>query len=177
MRTTGWLTKGNTVDPPAPRTQSRTSASKGLEGVREVARRDRRARFTALLHHITPSLLMESFHALRRNAAVGVDGVTWREYGKMLHSRVQALHRNLHSGAYRAKPSRRVFISKRDGKQRPLGIASLEDKIVQQALATVLSSIYEVDFLGFSYGFRPGRGQHDALDALTVGITSQKVNW
>lgn len=172
------VAKGNADQVPAPRTQSRTSrASMGLEGVRIAARRDRRLRFTALLHHITPSLLVESFHALQRNAAAGVDGVTWREYEAILDQRVPDLHREIHTGRYRAKPSRRVFIPKADGRQRPLGIASLEDKIVQQAVATALSAIYEEDFLGFSYGFRRGRGQHDALDALVVGIKSRKVNW
>jgi group II intron reverse transcriptase/maturase len=149
----------------------------GLDGVREVARRDRRARFTALLHHITPLLLVESFYALRRNAAPGVDGVTWREYEEILYTRVHELHREIHTGTYRAQPSRRVYIPKADSRQRPLGISSLEDKIVQQAVSTVLSAIYEEDFLGFSYGFRVGRGQHDALDALYMGIKSRKVNW
>ena len=163
---------------PAPRTQSRTScASMGLERVREAARRNRRLRFTALLHHITPQLLVDSFYSLQRNAAAGVDGVTWREYEKILAQRVPMLHRMIHTGAYRATPSRRVYIPKADGRQRPLGIASIEDKIVQQAVVTVLSAIYEEDFLGFSYGFRAGRGQHNALDALTVGIKSRKVNW
>lgn len=128
----------------------------GLEGVRQAARRDRRLRFTALLHHITPALLMESFHALRKQAAAGVDGVTWREYEKILAERVPELHREIHRGAYRAQPSRRVYIQKADGKMRPLGVAALEDKVVQQAVSTVLSAIYEQDFLGFSYGFRPG---------------------
>ncbi|WGS46067.1 reverse transcriptase domain-containing protein [Burkholderia sp. JSH-S8] len=149
----------------------------GLEGVREAARRNRKLRFTALLHHVTPSLLVESFHALRRQAAAGVDGVTWREYEKQLYGRVHELHREIQSGAYRAQPSRRVYIPKADGRLRPLGIAALEDKIVQQAVSTVLSAIYEQDFLGFSYGFRQGRGQHDALDALSIGIQSRKVNW
>jgi len=172
------VAKGNADKIPAPRTQSRTSrASMGLEGVRQAARRDGRLRFTALLHHITPSLLEASFHALQHQAAAGVDGVTWREYKGSLHQRVQVLHREIHTGAYRAQPSRRVYIPKADGRQRPLGIASLEDKIVQQAVVTVLSAIYEADFLGFSYGFRRGRGQHDALDALVVGIKSRKVNW
>jgi retron-type reverse transcriptase len=129
------------------------------------------------MHHITPQLLEESFYSLQRNAAAGVDGVTWREYEKILPQRVAELHRAIHSGTYRAAPSRRVYIPKADGRQRPLGIASVEDKIVQQAVVTVLSAIYEQDFLGFSYGFRPGRGQHNALDALTVGIKSRKVNW
>ncbi|MGA2330033.1 MAG: reverse transcriptase domain-containing protein, partial [Bryobacteraceae bacterium] len=172
------VAKGNTDENPAPRTQSRTSrASMGLEGVREAVRRDRRLRFTALLHHITPELLAESFYALERQASAGVDGVTWREYEKVLPERLPVLHRKIHTGAYRARPSRRVYIPKADGRQRPLGIASIEDKIVQQAVVTVLSAIYEEDFLGFSYGFRLGRGQHDALDALTAGIRSQKVDW
>lgn len=170
--------KGNAGQDPAPRTQSRTScASMGLEGVRQAARRNRRLQFTALMHHITPQLLVESFYSLQKNAAAGVDGVTWREYEKILPQRVTEMHRMIQSGAYRATPSRRVYIPKADGRQRPLGIASIEDKIVQQAVVTVLSAIYEEDFLGFSYGFRPGRGQHDALDALTVGIKSRSVNW
>jgi len=172
------VAKGNTGRVTAPRTQSRTScASTGLAGVREAARRDRRLRFTALLHHITPELLAESFYALKRQASAGVDGVSWKAYEKVLHDRLPGLHRRIHTGAYRALPSRRVYIPKADGRQRPLGIASVEDKIVQQAVVTVLSAIYEEDFLGFSYGFRPGRGQHDALDALTSAIRSQKVNW
>jgi len=172
------VAKGNTDKIPVLRTQSRISCvSMGLEGVRQAARRDRRLRFTALLHHITPSLLEASFYALQHKAAAVVDGVTWREYEGSLHKWVQVLHRKIHTGAYRAQPSRRVYIPKADGRQRPLGIASLEDKIVQQAVVTVLSAIYEADFLGFSYGFRRGRGQHDALDALVVGIKSQKVNW
>jgi retron-type reverse transcriptase len=130
----------------------------GLAGVREVAHQNREVRFTALLHHITPELLIQSFYALRHDAAVGVDGVSWQEYEEGLHERVQLLHREIHTGAYRAKPSRRVFIPKSDGKQRPLGVASLEDKAVQQAVVSVLNMIYEEDFLGFSYGFRPGRG-------------------
>jgi RNA-directed DNA polymerase len=172
------VAKGNTDSSPAPRTQCRiVCASMGLEGVRNAARRDRRLRFTALLHHVTPTLLAESFKGLKRNAAAGVDGVTWREYEAVLWQRVPELYRQIHAGAYRAQPSRRVFIAKSDGRQRPLGIAALEDKIVQQAVATVLGNIYEEDFLGFSYGFRPGRGQHDALDALAVGIERRRVNW
>ena len=170
--------KGNAEQAPAFRTQRRdSSASTGLERVREAARRNRRLRFTALLHHITPELLVDSFYSLQKNAAAGVDGVTWREYEKILPQRVIELHRMIHAGAYRATPSRRVYIPKADGRQRPLGIASIEDKIVQQSVVTVLNAIYEVDFLGFSYGFRPGRGQHNALDALTAGIKSRKVNW
>ena len=162
---------------PACRTQSREHASMGLEGVREVARRDGRARFTALLHHITPSLLVDSFYELKRDAAAGVDGETWGQYEGRLHSRVHELHRELHTGAYRAQPSRRVYIPKADGSERPLGIAALEDKVVQQAVVTVLNTIYESDFLGFSYGFRRGRSQHDALDALTMGLTRRRVGW
>jgi RNA-directed DNA polymerase len=130
----------------------------------------------ALLHHITPQLLVDGFYSLQRNAAAGVDGMTWRQYQEILDRRVPILHRLIHTGAYRATPSRRVFIPKADGRKRPLGIASIEDKVVQQAAVMVLSAIYEEDFLGFSYGFRLGRGQHNALDALTVGIKSQKVN-
>lgn len=172
------VTKGNADRYPACRTQSRKyDASMALESIREVARKDKGVRFTSLLHHITPQLLRESFYALRRNAAVGVDGVTWRDYEQGLTERLDRLRQSIHTGAYRCRPSRRVYIPKADGRQRPLGIASLEDKIVQQAVATVLSAIYEEDFLGFSYGFRSGRGQHDALDALAVGIKSQGVNW
>ena len=171
------VAKGNAGEATTCRTQSREQVSSGLEGIREAARRDRRMKFTALLHHITPSLLVESVYDLKRNAAAGVDDVTWREYEKVLYTRVHELHREIHTSADRAQPSRRVYIEKADGKLRPLGIAAVEDKIVQQAVVKVLSMIYEEDFLGFSYGFRLGRGQHDALDALTVGIKSQKVNW
>ena len=171
------VAKGNAGETPAGRTQRRVPASRGLEGIREAAKRDRRMKFTALLHHVTPSLLVESFYDLKRDAAAGVDGVTWRDYEKVLYTRVHELHREIHTGAYRAQASRRVHIPKADGKLRPLGIAALEDKIVQQAVVKVLSMIYEEDFLGFSYGFRAGRSQHDALDALTTGITSRKVNW
>jgi len=169
---------GNAEQTPASRTRSRSScASMGLERVREAARRNRQLRLSALLHHITPQLLANSFYSLKREAAAGVDGVTWRQYEEILEQRMPVLHRKIHTGAYRATPSRRVYIPKADGRQRPLGIASIEDKIVQQAVVTVLSAIYEQDFLGFSYGFRAGRGQHNALDALAIGIKSQKVNW
>lgn len=170
-------TEGNTLPLAVPRTQRRTGTSIGLQRVREVARRDRRARFTALLHHVTIDLLRDSFYALKRNAAPGVDGQTWQQYEAELEDRLPDLHKQVHKGTYRAQPSRRVYIPKSDGRQRPLGIASLEDKIVQQAVVTVLNAIYEEDFLGFSYGFRPGRSQHDALDALWVGIMGKKVNW
>jgi group II intron reverse transcriptase/maturase len=169
--------KGNAEQDAAPRTQGRTGASIGLQGVREAARRERRARFTALLHHVTVEWLRESFYSLKKRAAPGVDGVTWQEYEERLDERLADLHERVHRGSYRAQPSRRVYIPKADGRQRPLGIAALEDKIVQHAVGVVLSAIYEEDFLGFSYGFRPGRGQHDALDALWTGIMRKKVNW
>jgi group II intron reverse transcriptase/maturase len=151
--------------------------SSGLQRVREVARKDRRARFTTLLHHVTVDLLRDSFHALKREAAPGVDGLTWPEYEESLEDRLVDLRRRVHTGTYRAQPSKRAYIPKPDGRKRPLGIAALEDKVVQQAVVTVLNQIYEVDFLGFSYGFRPGRGAHDALDALWMGLMGKKVNW
>ena len=152
-------------------------ASNALGRVREVAARDKGARFTALLHHVDLSRLRRAYWAIRRQAAPGVDGVTWVEYGQDLEANLQDLHARVQSGGFRAKPSRRVYIPKADGRQRPLGIASLEDKIVQRAVVEVLNAVYEVDFRGFSYGFRPGRKPHDALDALTVAITSRRVNW
>jgi RNA-directed DNA polymerase len=151
--------------------------SQGLAGVRQAARRRKGEQFTALLHHLTRDLLRDSFYALKREAAPGVDGVRWEEYEDGLEGRLADLHSRVHRGAYRAQPSRRVYIPKADGRQRPLGIAALEDKIVQGAVVTILNEIYESDFLGFSYGFRPGRSQHQALDALTVGITRKRVNW
>ena len=171
------LVKGNVCQPTAPRTQSRTSASSGLTGVREAARRNKKMRFTALLHHVTRTQLESSFDALKRNAAPGVDGMTWAEYEKGLAERLRKLHETIHRGTYRARPSRRTYIPKADGRMRPLGIAALEDKIVQHAVGTVLNGIYEQDFLGFSYGFRPRRGTHDALDALWMGITTKTVRW
>jgi RNA-directed DNA polymerase len=170
-------TKENIRQATAPRTQSRTSALSDLQGVREVARRDKRTRFTALLHHVTPERLRESYYALKRAAAPGVDGVTWYEYETDLDERVLNLHSRIHRGTYRAQPSKRAYIAKADGRERPLGIAALEDKIVQQAVVTVLNQIYEEDFLGFSYGFRPGRSPHAALDALWVGLMRKQVNW
>jgi retron-type reverse transcriptase len=145
--------------------------------VREVARRDKDARFTALLHHVDLVRLCKAYGAIRPQAAPGLDGVTWAEYGQDLEANLRDLHARVQAGRYRAKPSRRVYIPKADGRQRPLGIASLEDKIVQRAVVEVLNAVYEVDFRGFSYGFRPGRKPHDALDALSVGITSKRVNW
>jgi group II intron reverse transcriptase/maturase len=151
--------------------------SPGLDRVREAARLDGKLQFTALLHHVDVDLLRESYRALKRGAAPGVDGTTWEDYGGALEGNLADLHDRVHRGAYRALPSRRQYIPKADGGQRPLAIAALEDKIVQRAVAAVLNRIYEEDFLGFSYGFRPGRGQHDALDALHVGITRRKVSW
>ena len=149
----------------------------GLWGVREAAKRDKKLRFTALLHHVCPELLQASYFALKRSAAPGVDGMTWYEYGRNLEERILDLHDRVHRGVYWAQPSKRAWIPKADGRQRPLGIAALEDKIVQQAVKTVLEQIYEEDFLGFSYGFRPRRGCHNALDAVWVGITQRKVSW
>src|SRR6202795_4051374 len=158
-------------------TQNGKRMSQGLDGVRKAAKERKQERFIALLHHLNVDLLRDSFYALQRKASPGVDGVTWQEYETGLEDRLVDLHRRVHRGAYRAKPSRRVFIPKADGRQRPLGIAALEDKIVQQAVVTILNQIYEVDFQGFSYGFRPGRSPHQALDALTVGIQRKRVNW
>lgn len=158
-------------------TQSGERVSQGLSGVRRAARERKKEQFTALLHHVTLDLLRESFEALKKNAAPGVDGVTWREYETGLEDRLADLHGRVHRGAYRALPSRRVYIPKADGSQRPLGIAALEDKIVQQSVVTVLNEIYETDFRGFSYGFRPGRNPHQALDALNAGLQKKRVNW
>ena len=170
-------TEGNAGQPHTCRAQDRESVSPGLDRVRQAARQRKKERFTALLHHVTPELLREAFTALRRDAAPGVDGVTWQGYAGNLEANLEDLHARVQRGAYRALPSRRRYIPKPDGRQRPLGIAALEDKIVQRAVAEVLNAIYEEDFLGFSYGFRPGRSQHDALDALSVGIGRTPVNW
>ena len=170
-------TKENTEHSTSLRTQGRNSGSRGLPGVREAARQDKRVRFTALLHHVTVERLRTSFFALKRKAAPGVDGVTWRAYETDFDTRLVALHERVHRGTYRAQPSKRVYIPKADGRQRPLGIAALEDKIVQHAVGVVLTQVYEADFVGFSYGFRPGRNQHRALDALWVGLMRKCVNW
>src|SRR5216684_4284747 len=158
-------------------TQSGERVSQGLGGVRRAARERRRDRFTALLHHLSVDLLRDSFYALKRQAAPGVDGVRWKEYEAGLEGRLADLHSRIHRGAYRAQASRRVYIPKADGRQRSLGIAALADKIVQQAVVTILNEIYEVDFQGFSYGFRPGRSPHQALDALSVGLHRKRVKW
>jgi RNA-directed DNA polymerase len=169
--------KENIVQSHMHLTQSGDRMSQGLDGVRKAAEERKQERFTSLFHHLNVDLLRDSFYALQRKAAPGVDGVTWQEYEVGLEDRLADLHGRVHRGAYRAQPSRRVYIPKADGRQRPLGIAALEDKIVQQAVVTILNQIYEVDFMGFSYGFRPGRSPHQALDALTVGIQRKKVNW
>lgn len=170
--------KGNAAKRNADRTQGRSSpAHSELDRVRSRARKDKEAKFTALLHHVTVERLRKAFTQLKRNAAPGVDGVTWAQYGEQLEENLRELHARLHRGAYRAKPSRRTYIPKADGRQRPLGIAALEDKLVQRAVVEVMNAIYEEDFLGFSYGFRPGRGQHDALDALAAALSGRKVNW
>jgi hypothetical protein len=170
-------TEGNSGQTATSPTQSGTDGSPGLQRVREVARTDKNARFTTLLHHLDVPLLIRSFYSLKSEAAPGSDGVTWQQYEADVYSRIEDLHRRVHNGSYRAAPARRAYIPKADGKMRPLGIAAVEDKIVQHAVVTVLNQVYEVDFLGFSYGFRPGRSAHDALDALWVGIMGKKVNW
>jgi RNA-directed DNA polymerase len=172
------LAKGNLRQQNAPRTPSRNGALSALERVRQAATRDRKLRFTALLHHVYHlETLRAAYFSLKKEAAPGVDGETWRHYGEALEAHLQDLSERLKRGAYRAKPVRRVYISKEDGRQRPLGVPALEDKIVQRATVEVLNAIYETDFLGFSYGFRPGRSQHDALDALYTGLLTKKVNW
>src|SRR5712691_11347402 len=169
--------KGNASQHSTDRAQSRGTVSQALERIRQAARERKTERFTALLHHISSELLAEAFDDLKQDAAAGVDGLTCATYEADLERNLEDLHARVHRGAYRALPSRRVYIPKPDGRQRPLAVAALEDKIVQRATAAVLNAIYEEDFLGFSYGFRPGRGAHDAMDALCVGISSRKVNF
>jgi RNA-directed DNA polymerase len=172
------LTKGNLRQQTTPRTQSRTGVPSALERVRQAAVKDRKMRFTALLHHIYDlQTLRAAYFSLKREAAAGVDGETWRHYGERLEENLHDLADRVERGAYRVKPVRRVFIPKADGRQRPLGVTTLEDKLLQRAMVEVLNAIYETDFLGFSYGFRPGRSPHDALDALSAGIMTRKVNW
>jgi RNA-directed DNA polymerase len=170
-------TKGNVGQQSTHRTQIRARVTQALDRVRQVARQRKKERFTALLHHINVDTLRLAFYALRRKAAPGVDGVTWQDYEADLEPRLEDLHKRVHRGAYRPRPSRRTYIPKADGRERPLAIAALEDKIIQGACVMVLNAIYEGDFVGFSYGFRPGRGPHDALDALAVAITTRKVNF
>jgi group II intron reverse transcriptase/maturase len=169
--------KGNADQQSTRRAQDRESVSQALARVRQAARQRKKEKFTALFHHLSLPMLRTAFFALKREAAPGVDGLTWQDYEADLDRRIEDLHARVHRGAYRAQPSRRRYIPKADGRQRPLAVAALEDKIVQRATVAVLNAIYEEDFLGFSYGFRPGRSQHDALDALIVGITSTQVNY
>ena len=171
------LAEGNTGSSTCPGRSAGQGVPSGLDRVREVARKDKEARFTALLHHVDLSRLWAAYAAINPKAASGVDQVTWDAYGQNLRANLEDLLGRVHSGAYRASPSRRVYIPKPDGRTRPLGIATLEDKIIQRAVVEVLNAIYEEDFAGFSYGFRPGRGPHDALDALAAGISERKVNW
>lgn len=169
--------EGNTASKTRPGRSAGGGVSSDLDRVRQLARQDKEVRFTALLHHVSVERLREAYRAISPNAAAGVDGVTWRDYGQDLEANLQDLHARVHRGAYRARPTRRVFIPKADGRLRPLGVAALEDKILQRAVVEVLNAIYEQDFLGFSHGFRPGRRPHDALDALSVAIVRKKVNW
>jgi RNA-directed DNA polymerase len=169
--------KGNAGQHSTGRIQSRETVTQGLERIRQAARQRKKEKLTALLHHVSTAHLEAAFYELKESAAPGVDGLTWRDYEADLERKLVDLHARVHRGAYRPLPSRRVYIPKPDGGERPLAVAALEDKIVQRATAAVLGAIYEEEFLGFSYGFRPGRGAHDALDALVVGISSRKVNW
>jgi RNA-directed DNA polymerase len=170
-------TKGNAEQQSTCRAQSRVSVSQALDRIRKVAKERKKEKFTALFHHISIDLLEEAFYELKENAAPGVDRLTWKDYEADFERNIEDLHNRVQRGAYRALPSRRVYIPKQDGRQRPLAVAALEDKIVQRAVVALLSTIYEEDFLGFSYGFRPGRGAHDALDALCVGIQGKKVSF
>jgi group II intron reverse transcriptase/maturase len=169
--------KGNADSETRPRRGAGMGVSSDLDRVRRVARKDKDVRFTALLHHVDVDRLRAAYWALKPKAAPGVDGVTWTDYGQDLEENLRDLHSRVHRGSYRARPSRRVYIPKPDGRRRPLGIASLEDKLLQRAVVEVLNAIYETDFLGFSHGFRPGRSPHDALDALAVGLRRKRVNW
>ena len=171
------LAKGNSQRTTTTCTQRQGNVSSGLVAVRKAAQASKERKFTALLHHVTPELLCESYHALKRDASPGTDGVTWEEYGRDISGNLHRLHTRIHAGTYRAQPSKRIFLPKPDGSQRPISIQCLEDKIAQHAIVSLLNEIYEVDFLGFSYGFRPGRGQHDALDALQCGLIRKKVSW
>jgi len=169
--------EGSTASETRPGRSAGQGVSSDLDRVRQLAREDKEVRFTALLHHVSVDRLREAYRAISPNAAAGVDGVTWRDYGSDLEANLRDLHARVHGGAYRARPTRRVFIPKADGRLRPLGVAALEDKILQRAVVEVLNAVYEQDFLGFSYGFRPGRRPHDALDALSVAIVRKKVNY
>src|ERR1700693_5861235 len=170
-------TKGNADQQSTHRAQSRARVNQALSRVRQAARQRKKEQFTGLLHHINVDTLRTAFYALKRKAAPGADAVTWQDYEAQLEPRLADLHGRVHRGAYRPQPSRRTYIPKADGRQRPLAIAALEDKIVQGATVILLNAIYEGDFCGFSYGFRPGRGPHDALDALSTAIKIKRVNW
>ena len=169
--------EGNAGQQSMRRAQDRESVSQALGRIRRAARQRKKERFTALFHHISAPMLRTAFYELKREAAPGVDGLIWRDYEADLDHRIENLQDQVQRGAYRAQPSRRRYIPKPDGRQRPLAVAALEDKIVQRAVVAVLSAIYEEEFLGFSYGFRPHRSQHDALDALSTGLIRTKVNW
>jgi group II intron reverse transcriptase/maturase len=169
--------KGNAASETRPRRRAGVGVSSDLDRVRRVAQKGRDVRFTALLHHVDVDRLRAAYWALKPKAAPGVDGVTWEDYGQDLEENLRDLHSRVHRGSYRARPSRRVYIPKADGRQRPLGVAALEDKLLQRAVVEVLNAVYETDFLGFSYGCRPGRSPHDALDALAVGLRRKRVNW
>ena len=171
------LPEGNAASKTRPGRSAGQGAPSALDRVRRIARKDKDAKFTALLHHVDVDRLRAAYFALRPKAAPGVDGITWHEYGQDLEANLRDLHRRVHGGSYRAKPVRRAYIPKRDGRSRPLGVAALEDKVLQRAVVEVLNGIYEADFVGFSYGFRPGRKPHDALDALATGIKRKKVSW
>src|SRR5437763_6618447 len=169
--------KRNAASATRPGRRAGQDVSSKLDRARRVAQKDKEARFTALLHHVDFDRLRAAYWALNPKAAAGVDEVTWMDYGRDLEANLDDLHARVQRGGYRAKPSRRAYVPKPDGRQRPLGIATLEDKVLQRAVVEVLNAVYEADFLGFSYGFRPGRGPHDALDALSVGIWQKRVNW
>jgi len=172
------LAKGKTPRQNTNRALDRATVQSALGRIRQAAVKDKKMRFTSLMHHIyNLSMLREAYYGLKRDAAPGVDGERWRQYGVDLESNLEDLSARLRRGAYRAKPVRRVFIAKDDGRQRPLGVTALQDKIVERATVEVLNAIYETDFLGFSYGYRPGKGQHNALDALYTGLLTRKVNW
>jgi len=171
------LTKGNSGDKPVTMTQCMGETDSGLARIHAAAKKDSHLRFNNLYHHMTPELLERAYYKLNRHAASGVDGVSWEDYGDKLNSNIQDCHSRLHKGSYRPQATKRVWIEKADGKQRPIGITTLEDKLVQQALCWIIESIFEADFLGFSYGFRPKRSQHNALDAIYVALTQKKVSW
>src|ERR1700674_1829287 len=172
------LAKGKTPRQNTNRALDRANVQSALGRIRQAAVKDKKVKFTSLMHHIyNLSTLREAYYGLKRDAAPGVDGETWRQYGENLESNLADLSLRLRRGAYRAKPVRRVFITKDDGRPRPLGVTALEDKIIQRATVAVLNGIYETDFLGFSYGYRPGKSPHHALDALYTALLTRKVNW